>query len=85
MGLSSSALVLFLSFCCFGKMTGLTLTLRSVSASWGLDHISARLDEGQELGQSLSSTTGSDIAFAMNVNGSILMLKITFGLQNFAE
>lgn len=84
MGLPSSTLVLFLSLCCL-EMTESTATLRSASASWDLDHISARLDEGWELDQSLSNTTGWAVAFVMGVNGSILMLQTTFGLQNFAE
>lgn len=61
------------------------MILGCVSGSWGLDHIPARTDEGRELDQSQTSTTGRDVAFAMDFNGSILALKITFGLKSFAE
>lgn len=50
------------------------------SGSWDLDHIPARTDEGQEFGME-----GRDVALAMDFNGSILNLKIPFGLKSFAE
>lgn len=84
MALPSPTFVLFLSFCSFEKMTESTLILGSVSGSWGLDHTPARMGEGQEFGQSQSSTTGRDVVFAMDFNGSILTLKITFGFKSFA-
>lgn len=61
MGLSYSVLVLFLSFCCLENMSEEMQTLSSVSGSWDLEHIPARTDEAQELGQSQSNTTGRNV------------------------
>jgi len=70
---------------CRSRVTYSTQILESVSASWGLGHIPARTDEEQELDQSQSSTIVRDVAFAMDFNGSILTLIITFGLKSFSE